>query len=157
MNRKYLIIALAIAIIACLSVTVFVIYSIRVGLLGTRTVSRYINTTGIIAQGDLQVYWDVDGTSVMTSLDWGWLDAGGNYNQTAYIKNLGNIPLNVSFSSIDWLPIEASQYITYSCGTEYDLAPNEIREITFDLSIHSDIQTANITQFSFTILVLGEG
>lgn len=117
--------------------------------------NRYIDAYGTVAIVSLQVYWDADATNVMTELNWGTLEPGGQYNQTAYIKNEGNIPINVSFCSTDWVPEEASTYIVFGCGTEYNIVPNEVRQVAFVLNVDSNIQ--NISNFDFTIIIVGEG
>ena len=117
--------------------------------------NRYINNTGQVAIVTLQVYWNSDGTNATTFIDWGTLEPSGSYNKTIYVKNEGNVPINVSFCAIDWIPSEASLYMTFDCDTEYNIAPNEIRQVLFVLNIGSDIQS--IYTFNFTTLVVGEG
>lgn len=117
--------------------------------------NRYINATGQLAIVSLQVYWNADGTDAITFLDWGFMEPGGCYDRTVYVKNEGNVPINVSVCSIDWIPENASQFINFNCDTEYNIAPNEIRQTLFVLNIASNVQ--NITTFNFTILVVGEG
>ena len=162
MNKKRIVtVVLAVTLIVVVSTCIY-LYNVSFlsssdtqVLIKTISRTRYIHANGTVVIVSVQVYWDLGCTVVMTQLDWGKVNPGYTYNQTGYVRNEGNVPINVTFCSTNWNPPEADEYIDFRCSTEYDIALNEIRPLNFQLVIDSNIQ--NITNFSFDIVVVGEG
>lgn len=104
----------------------------------------------------VEVYYDSACTTVVSSIDWGVIEAGGSANTTVYVKNLGNTPVTLSLSTQNWSPPEASQYI--EVDWDYDgraLDPNEVMPITIILTVSANATA--ITDFSFEIVITSQG
>ena len=104
----------------------------------------------------VEVYYDSACTTVVSSIDWGVIEAGGSANTTVYVKNLGNIPVTLTLSTQNWSPPEAARYI--EVGWDYDgrvLAPNEVLPVTLTLTVSAN--ATNITDFSFEIVITSQG
>jgi len=47
-------------------------------------------------------------------INWGDLAAGASNTHTVWIKNNGTIPITLSMSAGDWVPLVAQQYVLFS-------------------------------------------
>ena len=104
----------------------------------------------------VEVYYDSACTTVVSSIDWGVIEAGGSTNTTIYVKNLGNTPVTLTLSTQNWDPPDAAQYI--DVNWDYDgrvLAPSEVIPVTLTLTVSSNV--TDITDFSFEIVITSEG
>ena len=110
-------------------------------------------TIKIQASPGIGVYQNTQGTTPLTSINWGTLEPGQTQSITAYIKNEGNTPVTLSLQISNWNPIAAQNYLTVTW--DYDdqiISVGEIQEI--DLNLEVDPNITGITNFSFDITIL---
>jgi len=131
-------------------VTLMIVLSV---LYVTRTIPSY----GVIKAVNLGVYSDVGCQNVITEINWGMLEPNVVINYTCYVKNLSNVPLNVTVTSSNWNPATAPQYIFFSADVSecQNIPVNGVREIVFTLQIAYNV--TGITNFSFNINIVGSG
>jgi hypothetical protein len=112
-----------------------------------------IGNVGSITTIGVTLYWDLECTNEISSIDWGITDAGSSVNNTVYIKNIGNKAATLSMNTSDWQPPEAFEDISLDWGYgDQSLDPNAVLEVTLTLSISPSI--SNITNFSFNIIFI---
>lgn len=112
-----------------------------------------ISNVGTVKVVNVGVYWDINHTNSVTSIDWGLLTPNSTTTKQAYFWNYGTTPINVTTYTENWMPSNARDCI-YFVGWNGTLSINETRLIDFKLTIASDIN--NVTYFSFDVLVIGE-
>jgi len=101
---------------------------------------------------NLDVYSDEASTVVLTEIDWGTLEPGDSKNFTAYVKNNGNVPFNMSISTENWVPVEAVMYITLSWDYGgQTISSGEVLQLTFTLTVASNI--SGVGAFVFDIVI----
>lgn len=117
-------------------------------------VSRTLTSTGTIETIGVDVYTDFQCNIPLSSIPWGTLEPGESQSVTCYIKNEGDSPSTLSMYTSNWNPSSAEDYLTLSWN--YDttpIDPDEVVQITFTLTVSSDI--TGITTFSFDITIVG--
>jgi len=113
-----------------------------------------INTSGVITSADLEAYWDSECTNAVSSINWGTIYPGGSKNVTIYLKNTGNVPLNLSLSTDNWNPSNAGTYLTLTWDYSGEqLQPGGVVQVTLTLTVSSNTQ--GITNFSFDVVITG--
>jgi hypothetical protein len=116
--------------------------------------NRSISNVGSLKAVGVGVYWDATLTNGVSSIDWGVLEPGLSSNKTVYIQNNGDFSISLTFSTLNWNPLNASQFMTlnwdYASGS---IAPDEIVKVTFELEVSANI--SDITNFSFDIIIIG--
>ena len=119
--------------------------------------TRTLSSTGTIqiqATAGIGVYSDAQGTTPLTSLQWGTLQPGGTKILTFYIKNDGSTSTTLSLETSNWNPTAAENYI--GLGWNYNGAPinpDAVVQITLTLSVASNVE--GITTFGFDIIIVG--
>jgi len=117
------------------------------------TTNTITNVSAVETMG-VGVYWDINCSNIVSSIDWGTLEPGSSKNIIVYIRNEADEPQFLNMSTINWNPSNASEYITliwnYS-GRRID--PGEILQIKLILSVSRYIE--GISNFSFDILMAG--
>jgi len=117
------------------------------------TYQRIPNIGDVKAVG-VDVYWDDDCTSELTSIDWGFLNSGATSNVTIYIKNEGNTPVVLNVTTDNWNPASASDHMMLSWNREgYVLNSNSVVQTVLTLSVSSDI--SEVKSFSFDMTITG--
>lgn len=117
---------------------------------------RSISNVGTVKTVGVGVYWDPDCVNTVTSINWGTLEPGSNKTVTVWIRNEGNSASTLSMNTSNWVPSNASDYISF--GWDYDgqpVNPSDVVEVTFTLAVSSSIE--GITSFSFDIEIVGSG
>ena len=103
---------------------------------------------------EIDVYSDASCTQVLTSLQWGFIEAGSSAYNTVYVKNSGDGGVILSLTTDNWTPVEAEDYMDLSW--DYDFSPlssGAVVEVTLELEVSSSI--GGIDDFSFDIIVVG--
>jgi len=103
---------------------------------------------------EIDVYSDLACTSLLSSIDWGSIEAGDSVQRTAYVKNNGDQSVTLSLSTDNWVPSGAASDMTLSWN--YDgsaLDPGAVAEVTLTLSVDSGI--SGVDDFSFDVVVIG--
>jgi hypothetical protein len=113
---------------------------------------RIPNSGNLKATVGIGVYSDPACTNPLTSIDWGEVQAGQSYSRTIYIKNNGNIKVQLSMTTGNWTPSTASSYLSvnWNC-TNYILDVGKSVGANIALSVAS---TAVGGSFSFDITIV---
>ena len=123
---------------------------------GLLTVSKTLSSTGSVKAINVEVFWDLACTQVVSSIDWGTPEPGDLIDRTVYVKNTGNAPMNVSLSASGWVPVEAGNYLTMSWDREGAVvAAGEVVQAVLTLDV--SVSITGITDFSFDIVIEGTG
>ena len=75
---------------------------------------------------------------------------------TLYLKNTGNVPVNLTLSTENWSPAVAADYMTLTW--DYDGTPvvaGAVRRVIITLSVATNI--TGVAEFSFDILITAAG
>jgi hypothetical protein len=115
-----------------------------------------ISSAAAIKTVGVAVYWDPAFAVPVTSISWGIVEPGEVKNVSCYIKNMSNVPIILTFTTSNWTPVNASNFITLTWN--YDEQPIPVggyAPVTF--SLHVDAATTGITAFSFDITITGSG
>jgi len=114
----------------------------------------------IISSGDvtttpnINVYSDSACTQNLTTINWGTIEAGSSTNQTIYVKNTGTGTLTLSLATSNWIPVEASSYLTIDWNkTGTHLSAGQSTSAILTLTVASN--TTGVTTFSNTITIRG--
>lgn len=131
-----------------------IIFSLLAGyVIGSAVVQYKIVSKGTIKTVGVEVYADQNCTLPMSEIDWGIRYPSELTSKTVYIKSTSNSLATISISASNWIPTEASNYLTFSSDpNNFTLQPQSIAKATFSLKVSADIQ--GITDFSFEIWVV---
>ncbi len=146
--------------IVAIATLALIIYTLALALTGqvmsTIQTNRTISNAGAVMAIGVGVYWNSDGTNMVTSINWGTLESGSNTNRTCYIQNEGNSATVFSMNATNWNPSNASDYISLSWDYGGQLVnTDELIPVIFTLSISNSVE--GITSFSFDITIVGSG
>jgi len=120
------------------------------------TTERIIGNFGRIKTVNVGVYEESECLNVLTVIDWGVLEPSETKNKSCYLRNEANVPVVLNMTTLNWIPVNASDYIFLSWNYALDmLEVNEVVNVVFSLSVSPDIE--GIENFSFDILIIGEG
>jgi len=111
---------------------------------------------GTVKAVGVGVFWDSNCTSPVSFIDWGMVEPGSMNNVTVYVRNEGNVAANISLTTGNWNPPNASDYLTLSWN--YDgrqLNPLGVVQVMLTLTVSSSVQ--GITSFSFDIIISASG
>lgn len=145
MNKKFTLITL-IWLTVWLIVVALALYSTHKRIAGT----------GKIKALGIEVYAEPECLTPVTSIDWGLMEPGQSAQKTVYVKNVGNTPITLTMTTQDWNPTIASQYISVTWNLiDAQLPPGDVIQADLALAVDANIQ--NVTDFSFTIVIQGEG
>jgi len=137
-----------------------ILYTLTLSALGPVVSSAFTNRTisnaGSVKAVGVGVYWDAGLTNKVSSIDWGLVEPGSNENASVYVRNEGNSIVNLTLSTSNWNPSNASTYmtLTWDYGGQ-SLSVGEAVQVTLTLWISSNIQ--GITNFSFDIVIMASG
>lgn len=116
-----------------------------------------IHNVSAVKHINVQVYSDSGCTQLLTLIDWGIVEPSGTVNHTAYIKNTSNVPVTLTVYTENWIPSNASNFISL---TTYDLPSNKLGKgdtCTVVFSLYVSPTISGIENFSFDIVVVGSG
>ena len=99
----------------------------------------------------VKIYEDESCTIALTEIDWGTLNPPDSKSLTAYVKNYGDVPFNMTLSTQNWNPAEGGTYMTLSWNyTGQTVSVSEVLLVTFTLDVDSGISEGS---FNFDILI----
>ena len=102
----------------------------------------------------IDVYQDQECTSVLSSIEWGEIEAGASKNVQIFLKNNGDTNVLLGLSSQNWTPEDSPNYMTLSWDYDgVELTPEEVRRIVMTLDVDSDSPAMN--SFGFDIVLIG--
>jgi hypothetical protein len=108
--------------------------------------------TAEVITTSLGVYWDINCTQQVQSINWGSFSPGSSKNIIVYVRNEGQEDTHLYLDTSDWQPTAARKF--FSLIWNYagkSLVPNMVIPIRLELSLSSRIE--GITSFSFNIIV----
>ena len=141
-------------ILTAVAIIVLVIGIVAVSAAVLQTMK--VKSTGQIKGVGCEIYADEAGTMPVTEINWGILEPGEVKNLTVYIKNVGNVPANLSMHTETWVPSSAESFISFTW--DYDnttLAVDQTLQVVFTLAVDPGI--TGIYEFSFDIIIIAEG
>lgn len=145
-------------VLAALSIAVVALSPLFFASVSRNTLEQSVTvgSSGTVKAIGVGVYWDSGCTNRVTSISWGTIEPGTNVSSTVYIRNQGNSPATLSMHTENWNPTNASGYLTLSWNySGQTLAVNEVIQVTFTLTVSSEIQ--GTTSFTFDIVIVGSG
>ena len=90
----------------------------------------------------------------LTNIDWGDLTAGATATHQISVINNGTVPITLSMSAGDWIPLIAQQYLTitwnYASGTV--LQPGASQTVTITINVNQYV--TGINTFTNTIYII---
>ncbi|MBS7640083.1 MAG: hypothetical protein QXF23_01000 [Candidatus Bathyarchaeia archaeon] len=102
----------------------------------------------------ISVYSDKSCRNVLTSIDWGIIRPGSSKSIMVYVKNTGNVIVRLSLSTENWIPEQASKYISLTWNyMGQRLLPGRVLSLTLTLTVSPEI--SDIRNFSFDIVITG--
>ncbi|MEM2578202.1 MAG: hypothetical protein QXV88_04880 [Candidatus Bathyarchaeia archaeon] len=102
----------------------------------------------------ISVYSDKSCRNVLTSIDWGVIRPGSSKSIMVYVKNTGNVIVRLSLSTENWIPEQASKYISLTWNyMGQRLLPGRVLSLTLTLTVSPEI--SDIRNFSFDIVITG--
>ena len=127
-----------------------------VAVTGILTASRTIGSSGTVKAINVEVYWDIEGTNVVSEIDWGSIEPNESVIKTVYVKNTGNTAMTLSMTYSGWVPDEAGDDLTLSWDREgVTVDPDAVLAAVLTLSVSDSI--SGIDGFSFNIVIEGTG
>jgi len=121
-------------------------------LLGQFSSLRLIGSKGRVKVWGVGVYWDVNYTSPVYSLDWGQVEPSSMKNITVFVRNEGNEPARLFLDASGWSPVNASNFMTLTWDYDGDIIdPGQAAKVTLTLSVSA--VTGVIRDFSFDIVI----
>jgi hypothetical protein len=110
------------------------------------------NVSAMNVAQNLGVYWDMNCTQSAFSIDWGVLSPGELRTVVVYVKNEGNESIVLSLTPQDWIPGNASRYLSFTWDSEDKmLEVGQVARVAQTLAV--DRLIIGISSFSFNILV----
>jgi hypothetical protein len=152
-REKWIFIIIAFTSILAVAASVIFFIAITGGSLQRSTT---VNSTGTVKGVGVGVYWDSGCTNQVSSINWGLVAPGSLNNETVYIRNEGTAPVTLSLTTGNWTT-GASNYIAlkWNYSNKTTIQPNIAIPVTLTLEVYPNI--ANITSFSFDIVITGSG
>jgi hypothetical protein len=104
--------------------------------------------------GVVGIYFDSACTLPAQTLNWSTVFPGVTANQTVWLKNFGAQPVTVNLTTANWIPLNASQYMTVSCNHEgLSMSPG-IEQASITLTVAANANSSlGISTFSFDIIL----
>jgi hypothetical protein len=103
---------------------------------------------------EIDVFEDSSCSTVLTSVDWGEIEAGELTTASLYVKNNGDSSVVLGLSSESWSPSEAEDYIILYW--DYDgssISPGNGVDIILTLDV--DVDCPELSSFSFDMVITG--
>ncbi|MEM2969592.1 MAG: hypothetical protein QXR63_01495 [Candidatus Bathyarchaeia archaeon] len=134
------------------AILIAALFTIAIGVFAILQYSVRINNQGTVKTMGVGVYWDQNCTNTITLIDWDIVEPGSINNVTVYLRNEGNMAANISMTTENWNPQNASNYLTLNWNYNgQQLNPSEAVQVTLSLAVSSNVQ--GIENFSFNIII----
>jgi hypothetical protein len=102
----------------------------------------------------IDVYSNSACTSLLKSVVWGEIVAGGSATKTVYIKNNGDTNVVLSLATENWTPSNADDYMSLTWNYNGSaIGPGQVREVRLTLNVDSDCPA--LSGFGFDIVIIG--
>ncbi len=106
----------------------------------------------------VEIYSEPECINTITEIDWGWVEPNMSYSKIIWIKQLGNYPwVNLSMWTENWIPVNASDFLVLTWDREgYEMHKFD-PPVNATLTLWIDANVTDIQDFSFDIIIKGEG
>jgi hypothetical protein len=108
---------------------------------------------GQIKSAKVKIYSDETKTVPVTSIDWGIVSPGETKSVTIYVFNDGNIPLNMSYTVDNWVPTNATVFLSCTVSMPAVIQARSHSQLTITLNVSADI--VDIVEFQYQITIIG--
>lgn len=89
-----------------------------------------------------------------SSLDWGTLEPSDNKTEVVYLQNIGNVPLTLYLSAVNWSSVEAQNALSLTWNYSGAVVkPQETLPLALTLSVSEN--PVDVVDFSFDIVITG--
>jgi hypothetical protein len=141
-------------IAAIVLVSVLLIVSVGAVTYAALSSTGKFGSYGRIVSIGVQVFDNAALTVECRDIDWGDLAAGASNTHMFWLKNNGTIPVTLSMSAGDWVPLVAQQYVSFSwsyvSGTV--VAPGVNVQVTLTISVNQYI--VGVADFTNNIYII---
>jgi hypothetical protein len=114
---------------------------------------QILHNVGLV-KSNIGVYWDESATNVTTQIDWGTLYPGSEKTVVVFIENAKNTTMTVYLQTSNWIPSQASNYISLSWNSSGYVPSNNVAPVSLTLSAGQNI--VGVTSFSFDLIITGQ-
>jgi len=112
------------------------------------------NVSAIETVGTFGVYWNSNCTTKVTSINWGNMTPGQEKTTTFYIRNEASNQMFLAGIDKNWNPTTAQSHIHFTFDSDdQKIQAGQTKKVTCTLTV--SIETTNISNYSFDILLLG--
>jgi len=109
-------------------------------------------TTTTIDSDSLSVFWDLQCTDEVDSINWGTLSPGSLKKENIFVRNEGDTYLSFIIETTDWSPVSTSEFISLNYNEDNTVVgPDKVLRVPLQLSVSSDIKS--VTYFAFKIII----
>lgn len=139
-----------------LSVLLLLVFTTVASVMSASVIQKRIPSRGTVYTPTLglDAFWDMACTQPVTSVDWGQMRPSESVTQLIYLKNTGDVPLNLNMTLTDWTPAEAAVYISVTWNAEGSvLGVNDPMSVNLVLTVSSNI--VGVTDFNMNIVITG--
>jgi hypothetical protein len=135
-------------------VATFLALILGVWLVSAGLSQTYYSEPVVSSSPALGLYQDSGFTKPVQAIEWGELIPSGSANSTLYVRNIGGVPLEIRLNAYNWLPVNASDFITISWDREgLVLQPDQFTVAKLTMRVGSDITI--ITKFRVDLSIDG--
>lgn len=91
---------------------------------------------------------------MLSSIEWGSIEAGQSVSVTAYVKNAGDENTTLSLGTENWVPeaVAGAMELSWNYGGA-TLQPGDVVKVTLMLMV--DAAISGVDNFSFDIVIVG--
>jgi hypothetical protein len=137
------------AIIALAATSIFLTI-VTAGMIAT----QIIPSNGTVTTINVGVYTDDQYTQNCTLINWGAIYPGNSTSTTVYVKNTGGVPITLSMTATTWVPEDADDHLTLTWNRQGEVL--EVgAQVSADLTLAAALDTGDLTDFSFNIVITG--
>jgi len=128
------------------------LFSLIVAIIAQLYTGTRLSGGGVIRKTSLLgVYHDESCVEPLEYIDWGEVRLNKCYNTTIYVRNEGNIPVNLSMHIENWTPAYASSFLSLTWDQNGAiLQPLEVVAANLTLTVGFGM---NFTEFTFDIVL----
>jgi len=102
----------------------------------------------------IDVYSDPSCTQILSTIEWGTLEAGGSIEKIIYIRNSGDDGVYLQLTTANWDPVNAEGPIQLFWNYNGDnISPGNIIQVKLTLTISASI--SGIDNFNFDVVIIG--